>query len=79
AKRRVATTLRSRALASDALLSGIAALLAAVALAGMVVNRLFGLARADASAAFVIGLVVAFEGTRAALHAYGRPDDPAAL
>ncbi len=79
AKHRTALALGSRALQSDALLSGIAALLAGVALAGVLLNRLFGLARADASAAFVIGLVVAFEGTRAALHAYGRPDDPAAL
>lgn len=79
AKHRTALALGSRALQSDALLSGIAALLAAVALIGVAVNRAFGLTRADAGAAFVIGLVVAFEGTRAPLHAYGRPDDPAAL
>jgi divalent metal cation (Fe/Co/Zn/Cd) transporter len=58
AKGRVASRLPSPALRSDSVLTGVAALLAAVALIGIVLSRTFGFDRADPAAAAAISLVL---------------------
>jgi divalent metal cation (Fe/Co/Zn/Cd) transporter len=58
AKYRTAKLLRSRALRSDSVLTGVAALLAAFALVGILVARLFGIGWADAIAALLIALIL---------------------
>jgi divalent metal cation (Fe/Co/Zn/Cd) transporter len=62
AKRRVAGALRSRALASEATQSSLCAYLSAIALAGVVLNTLFGWWWADPIAAVVMVPIIAREG-----------------
>jgi divalent metal cation (Fe/Co/Zn/Cd) transporter len=58
AKYRTARRLGSRALRSDSVLTGIAALLAAFALIGILAARLFGIGWGDTAAALVIALIL---------------------
>jgi divalent metal cation (Fe/Co/Zn/Cd) transporter len=58
AKARVADQLGSPALRSDSVLTGVAALLAAVALIGILLDRALGLGRADPVAAVAIAVVL---------------------
>lgn len=62
AKRRVATALASGALRADALLTGAAAVLAAVSLVSILLSTVAGLWWADAAGALVIAVVLAREG-----------------
>jgi divalent metal cation (Fe/Co/Zn/Cd) transporter len=58
AKSRVAKRIPSPALRSDSVLTGVAAILAAVALIGIVLSRTFGFDRADPAAAAAIAVVL---------------------
>jgi divalent metal cation (Fe/Co/Zn/Cd) transporter len=62
AKRRVAASLFSGALRADSILTGIAALLAAISLVSLAAVQTFGLWWADAAAALVVTVVVLREG-----------------
>jgi len=62
AKHRVAAKLGSRALRADSLLTGIAALLALVSLAGLGLSEAFDIRRADAVGALVATLALGREG-----------------
>ena len=62
AKRHTAHRLGSRALRADAILTGIAAAIAAVSLLGVVATEVFGITAADPVGALVIGAVLAREG-----------------
>lgn len=62
AKRRVATALESGALRGDSSLTALAAVLAAVSLAGFVLTEAFGLVGADAVGGLVVAAVMAREG-----------------
>jgi divalent metal cation (Fe/Co/Zn/Cd) transporter len=63
-KLRLAGGLRSRALRGDGILSAAGAAFAAVALAGLVVDRALGWWRADPAAALLIALVLLGEAWR---------------
>ena len=62
AKSRVAAALGSRALRADSILTGVAALLAAISLASLAGSSAFGLWWADAVAALIVAAVLAREG-----------------
>ena len=62
AKRRVATALDSGALRGDSSLTGLAAILAAVSLAGFVLTEALGISGADAIGGLVVAAVMAREG-----------------
>jgi divalent metal cation (Fe/Co/Zn/Cd) transporter len=62
AKSRVAAALGSGALRADSILTGVAALLAAISLASLAGSSAFGLWWADAVAALVVAAVLAREG-----------------
>ncbi len=62
AKFRVARDLRSGALRADSLLTGIAALLALISLAGLGLTQAFGLAWADAVGALIVTVILIREG-----------------
>ena len=64
AKNRVARRLESGALRADSILTGVAALLAAISLASLAASEAFGLWWADAVAALVVGAIVLREGWR---------------
>jgi divalent metal cation (Fe/Co/Zn/Cd) transporter len=64
AKRRVATELDSGALRGDSSLTGLAAVLAAVSLAGFVLTEALGIVGADAIGGLVVAAVMAREGLR---------------
>jgi divalent metal cation (Fe/Co/Zn/Cd) transporter len=63
-KRRLATRLGSRALRADAVLTGVAAVLAAFVLIGVLLDRALGVTWADAAAALAIAVVLEVEGLR---------------
>lgn len=65
AKRRVAAALESRALRADSILTGIAALLALISLAGFVLTEALGIAGADAVGGLIVAAVLAREGLSA--------------
>jgi divalent metal cation (Fe/Co/Zn/Cd) transporter len=65
-KRRLSQALGSRALRADSFLTGVAAILAAVALTGVLVDQLLRIRPADAAAALPIALVLVVEGVRGA-------------
>jgi divalent metal cation (Fe/Co/Zn/Cd) transporter len=65
AKRRVAAALGSRALRADSVLTGIAALLALISLAGFVLTEALGIAGADAVGGLIVAAVLAREGMSA--------------
>jgi divalent metal cation (Fe/Co/Zn/Cd) transporter len=62
AKRRVAAALESGALRADSILTGIAALLALISLAGFVLTEVFGIVGADAIGGLIVAAVLAREG-----------------
>lgn len=62
AKRRIATALDSGALRGDSSLTGLAAALAAVSLAGFVLTEAFGISGADAVGGLIVAAVMAREG-----------------
>jgi divalent metal cation (Fe/Co/Zn/Cd) transporter len=62
AKHRVARALNSGALRADSILTGIAALLAAISLAGLGLAELFGLTWTDAAGALVVASILVREG-----------------
>ena len=62
AKYRTATALESRALRADSILTGIAALLAAISLISLGLSTAFGLTWADAIGALIVALVLVREG-----------------
>jgi divalent metal cation (Fe/Co/Zn/Cd) transporter len=62
AKRRVATALESGALRGDSSLTALAAVLAAVSLAGFVLTEAFGIVGADAVGGLIVAAVMAREG-----------------
>lgn len=62
AKYRTARSLSSGALRADSLLTGIAALLALISLAGLALTQVFGIAWADAVGALVVAAVLIREG-----------------
>jgi divalent metal cation (Fe/Co/Zn/Cd) transporter len=62
AKYRVAATLGSGALRADSVLTGVAALLAAISLASLAASDTLGLWWADAAAALVVAMIVLREG-----------------
>jgi divalent metal cation (Fe/Co/Zn/Cd) transporter len=62
AKYRTATALESRALRADSILTGIAALLAAISLVSLGLSSAFGLTWADAIGALIVALVLVREG-----------------
>jgi divalent metal cation (Fe/Co/Zn/Cd) transporter len=62
AKYRTATALASRALRADSILTGIAALLAAISLISLGLSTAFGLTWADAIGALIVALVLVREG-----------------
>jgi divalent metal cation (Fe/Co/Zn/Cd) transporter len=62
AKYRTAKQLGSRALRADAVLTGVAALLAGIGLAALVLSEVFGLAWADAVGALLVAGILAREG-----------------
>lgn len=64
-KRRVATALDSRALASDATQTSLCAYLSAILLGGLTLNALFGLWWADPVAALIMVPIIAGEGVEA--------------
>jgi divalent metal cation (Fe/Co/Zn/Cd) transporter len=63
-KRRLSHALGSRALRADSFLTGVGAILAAIALVGVLLNQLLRIGRADAAAALLIALVLGVEGVR---------------
>ena len=65
AKYRVAISLDSRALRADSILTGVAALLALVAVLGFLLTEAFRLEWADSAAALVVAAVLAREGVAA--------------
>lgn len=67
-KRRLSRLLGSRALRADSFLTAVAAILAAITLIGVVLDR------ADAVAALVIALVLVIEGVRGARESAGRKE-----
>ena len=64
AKYRVARALESRALRADSLLTGVAAVLAAISLVGLVLSQALGLTWADAAGALVVTVILLREGWR---------------
>lgn len=66
AKRKLAKQLGSGALRADSVLTGVAALLAGLALVGVGLDRFLGVEWADGAAALVISLVLETEGIRGA-------------
>jgi divalent metal cation (Fe/Co/Zn/Cd) transporter len=62
AKYRTAKQLESRALRADAVLTGVAALLAGIGLAALVLSELLGLTWADAVGALLVAAILAREG-----------------
>ena len=64
-KRRVSAALRSRALRADSVLTGIAAILAGVSLAGFVLTETLGFGWADAIGGLIVAVVLAREGLSA--------------
>jgi divalent metal cation (Fe/Co/Zn/Cd) transporter len=73
AKSRTASALSSGALRADSILTGIAALLAAIGLASLALDQLFGVFWADAVGALVIAVIIAREGW-SSVQASHRPD-----
>jgi divalent metal cation (Fe/Co/Zn/Cd) transporter len=65
AKRRVAAALESRALRADSILTGIAALLALISLAGFILTEALGIGGADAVGGLIVAAVLAREGVSA--------------
>lgn len=65
AKRRVAAALESRALRVDSTLTGVAALLAMISLAGFVLTEAVGTGGADAIGGLIVAAVLAREGLSA--------------
>ncbi len=61
AKRRVGASVGSRALRGDGTLSGVGAAVAALALVGLLLDRMLGWWWADSAAALVVGVVAAVE------------------
>lgn len=62
AKYRTATALESRALRADSILTGIAALLAAISLVSLGLSTAFGLTWADAIGALIVAVILVREG-----------------
>jgi divalent metal cation (Fe/Co/Zn/Cd) transporter len=62
AKYRTAKQLESRALRADAVLTGVAALLAGIGLAALVLSEVLGLTWADAVGALLVAAILAREG-----------------
>lgn len=77
AKYRVARALDSRALRADSILTGVAALLALIAMGGFVLTEAFGIAWADAVGALLVAAVLLREGA-AAFRRRGLVDPPTA-
>lgn len=73
AKHRTARSLRSGALRADSLLTGIAAMLALISLAGIGLATAFGLTWADAVGALVVTVILVREGI-GSLQVMRRPD-----
>lgn len=65
AKRRVAAALESRALRADSILTGIAALLALISLAGFILTEALGIGGADAVGGLIVAAILAREGVSA--------------